>query len=683
MRWIHSIVWAFLVGFILVLGYTNRALLFSRFDESYWKNRYEQSQWVLPMSARTLGDDGLFLYEGYRLLQGDDVTRYNPEVPPLGKYIIGASIHLLGNGYWYGALVTTGYIIAFYVLARTLLPTPLASVAATLLFATDPLVTGQFTLTMLDSLQLLFALLFFLSILPLVRGKRMETAHARIILSGVFLGLFSETKFPLAAPLLLSIGMWTIWKQKSRALGTVLFLGAVLGAYLLPYLPYFLTGHTLREWLQLQKASVSFYTNSTLAPTIGSAFTALLFNRSQDLFSRAWEYSAQWSPLWPFAFFTTCLLWLRKRTIPPTAGILGFFTITTLILYSFVPFWNRYLLLVLPFLYLSVGALLATIRRPTLTAIIAGFFFFINLGASWSILFPPPATTVRQFLYDWQHGFFADMYERISKDTQSVSREEFTRFGKETFANAEIEAVTVELNGADRVRLTYHTRRLGSFTHDVTLPVVQEEGQWKIAWRWDLLLPELALGRTVTTSVIEAARGTIRNDQTVLAADVPGFMVWITPKDVDVTREQELLAVLASSFLQPIKEVRIHHRYVGDTLSDLPIAIGVVAANATQTIRELKQFTGVTLTPARARWHNPASPVDLGQLKNTAYDECCSWLYTTTSYDGVSAVEGQYNKILKGKNGGTLALYDENGIFIRMYITNQQQDGKDVTLKAP
>ena len=50
-----------LISYLGLVIYSNRALLFSRFDQVYWKDKYEQSQWKLPLSQRTIGDDGLYL----------------------------------------------------------------------------------------------------------------------------------------------------------------------------------------------------------------------------------------------------------------------------------------------------------------------------------------------------------------------------------------------------------------------------------------------------------------------------------------------------------------------------------------------------------------------------------------------------------------------------------------------
>ncbi|MCL5435098.1 MAG: hypothetical protein M1405_01790, partial [Patescibacteria group bacterium] len=40
--------------------YFNRNYFSEKYDVSYWKDRFEHSQWQLPLSNRIIGDDGLF-----------------------------------------------------------------------------------------------------------------------------------------------------------------------------------------------------------------------------------------------------------------------------------------------------------------------------------------------------------------------------------------------------------------------------------------------------------------------------------------------------------------------------------------------------------------------------------------------------------------------------------------------
>ncbi len=154
MKKLQTVLILLLVILAGILYYANRAILTSAYDAVYWKDRFEHSQWQLPLSPRIIGDNGLYALEGYQLMHGTDPTKYNAEIPPLGKYAIGAAVVLFNNGSWYGVVTSLLVWILFFLLARTVLKHTTLAVAATTWLALDPLLTSQWTATMLDSLQL-------------------------------------------------------------------------------------------------------------------------------------------------------------------------------------------------------------------------------------------------------------------------------------------------------------------------------------------------------------------------------------------------------------------------------------------------------------------------------------------------------------------------------------------------
>ena len=104
---IASLLLVFIYHFSQII-YTQRAVFSEKYDQSYWKDRFEHSQWVLPLSKRIIGDDGLFAYIGYDLINGGSITGFDSEVPPLGKYLIGLSIKIFGNPYYYSVFFGLG-----------------------------------------------------------------------------------------------------------------------------------------------------------------------------------------------------------------------------------------------------------------------------------------------------------------------------------------------------------------------------------------------------------------------------------------------------------------------------------------------------------------------------------------------------------------------------------------------
>src|SRR5438552_1706497 len=83
----------------------------TKYDANYWKERYLHSQWVVPNSKESIGDDGLYAYAGWEYIHGRDPTTLNAEMPPFGKYVIGLCEVIFNNQNIFallsGALVLT------------------------------------------------------------------------------------------------------------------------------------------------------------------------------------------------------------------------------------------------------------------------------------------------------------------------------------------------------------------------------------------------------------------------------------------------------------------------------------------------------------------------------------------------------------------------------------------------
>ena len=664
-----------LAAHIFFILYTDRALFFSKFDGVYWKDKYEQSQWKLPLSQRTLGDDGLYLYEGYRLFRGADPSLLNAEVPPLGKYLIGAAVTILGNGVVYGFLVYLAVIIAFYLLARELLAS--FALPVTVIFALDPLLTAQATITMLDSIQLFFLLVFLLLIVK----------RASPIVMGLALGLFAETKFGILAPLLASVAIFSILKNKGKVKEIFSFVLAASAAYLIPYLQYFSLGHSMVDWLRLQKWIVNFYLNSNLMPNFASEITTLLFNRYQNIFSRLPQPVAEWSLAWPvvtIAGFVSAVQIVRlKKQIPQWLPVL-FFVVPTFLFFLIIPFWTRYLLVILPFLYLLTGLVIHKTRLFFLVLL------FLNTLAASRILLPMPEDTIRQVVYELEHGFFQDIYEDVAAESKrSMTREDFHRFGLVIYYDGEIESIATKVlpvnwsrfknNQTVPVSVTYTTQHLGKFTENVMLPVVKEDGRWRIAWTWDLLMQGFSVDRQLITTVEQGKRGSIvASDKKLISYDFPSFMVSVIPNQIDKNNETAIISLL-QKILKRLPPVAIHQRYVSNSLPDRPRTIGVIPTPISDKEKAmLLSYPGIIIAPALGRFEGISDIVEIGKVNNISYSECCSFLYSTTLYDGISGIEKEKNEILKGYDGGSLVIKDAQGNIVRTIIKKKKLDGSDV-----
>lgn len=139
--------------------------------------------------------------------------------------------------------------------------------------------------------------------------------------------------------------------------------------------------------------------------------------------------------------------------------------------------------------------------------------------------------------------------------------------------------------------------------------------------------------------------------------------------------------LIASLLHKQLGAVHIHERYVGNTQPDLAIPIGVIPIPIDRkTMEHLRSFDAISLTPHYGRTDSKSTVDSVGLVANTSYHECCSLLYSASSYNGISGYEKQYNDRLRGQNGGELLLKNEKGETVRTIIHLNKKDGEDVHL---
>jgi len=691
-------VWIFcflLTAQIIVLFYAHRALYLAPFDPVYWKDRYEHSQWRLPLSARTLGDNGLYAYEGYVLSNGEDPTKYNAEIPPLGKYAIGAVTRIFGNSPVYGALLGLTVLVLLFILSKRILKNTTTALAVTTWFALDPLFVSQWTATMLDSLHLACLLAFFLVFSQIDKYPK---SRLLIIAAGIALGIFSAVKYPILSVILAGAGGYYLWQKTKSFLyaGTFLIIAGV--TYVLSFVRYFILGHTIVDWISLQKWMFSFYFHSKLEANIGSIWTTLLTNRYQNLFTKVWQTSSEWSIIWTvitLVSIATCVMLLRSGQRKYRFFRLVAFSITGIaVFYTFTTFWTRYLMLILPFMYIATAAAIHKLKWKKVGILCISSIVIVNGYVSIHSIFPTPESEVKQFVYDWENGFFQDMYERFTYATKNkIDRYAFHRSMQQIVRDGEIEATKITLDKSSwshttspqyiTLHILYSTRNLGEFSQNVTIPVVSENGLWRIPWEQEYFIKDVIQNTALRTTVIKGKRGTIADRNIgVVAEDFPSSMIWITPKNINSEKEELMLKFLETMFGYPaFSAVNFYHRYSVNSQPDVPVAIAVIPKRPdSDMLTALSGFPEITLTPETGRYESTMDKQNVGTVANTHYFECCSYLYSTTTYDGISGLEQTYNTRLKGENGGSLVIISDKGEIIRTIIEKAKKDGEDVLL---
>ena len=345
----------------------------SRYDATYWKERYLRSQWVMSPPKETIGDDGLYAYVGWEYMQGHDPTLLNAELPPLGKYLIGLSILVFGNQNIFALLSGLFVLAAFYFMNTALTRDRFFAFVPVALFSLEPLFYTQLRAPFLDLLYLGFLLLCFGFVF---RKKYLSAVIALGLMASVKASASTFVIVPFA------VVVYLLFTRQYKDLKKFsLYLPVSVFVFMLTYLRYFLLGHDLREFLGVQKYILAFYSDGAKGDWI-TPWQILLTGQWHTWWGETLRV-AEWHIGWtigtliaflylPFAIYHLPFIntWIKSKRensmvhgiwkienklfanrVGGSLDLIAIWFIVYMLFLSIVPVWPRYLLLALPFLY--------------------------------------------------------------------------------------------------------------------------------------------------------------------------------------------------------------------------------------------------------------------------------------------------------------------------------------------
>lgn len=672
----------------LQILYFERSFFINKYDIAYWKDRYEHSQYQLPLSKRIIGDDGLFAYAGYRLVQGDAPFSINVDKPPAGKYLIGLSILLFKNPAHYALFFGLGSLVILFFIAKKLFK-KITSIffVITALFL-DPLFFSQLWKPWLDITQL-FLLLLNILLMSYIqdRGKRIMFA----LFAGASLGLFMEIKPPILFPIIFLLE--AVFFIYNRFLKGLLFFtsGIILGACV-SYIYYFHLGNGIIDILKLHKFMTSFYLASELQVHIGSIWQALLLGRFPDIATGVPIQIEEWSLLWPIISvvgISLPLLYIVSKTFHPILRGISMFVLISLLVYTFIPAYPRYLILIIPFLYLLFTYAVEQLVKNRIRMVLFLIILIYSIAHATLFLLPSPDGLLRTFSYSFSHQYFQDVYqENLSKKSKSLlTREEFRYITQKVFEQATVKAIKMEEiernvskwrdNGWIKYRIIYKTQDLGQFQEIKTIQLVKEDSQWKIKWDWDILFNNFLPNYSIKTEVFLGKRGRIIDVKgKTLVEDASGYLVLVNPEEIDTKREEEMLKLMEGYSYKAA--VNLQNAYHENTLPGeyVPLFTLHKALNNKEE-NKLLSYPGVRLTKYPSRIYKG---LDSRDIKNTFYEECCTRIYSSYNYHGVIGTEKGHDDMLFGYSGGKIAIIDKKDHIVRTILKKISKDGGDIQL---
>lgn len=346
--------------------YKNKQLYTKKFDPNLYEKKFNRSQWVIPQSKNQISDEDLYAYSGYKYIKGLNPILNSPEVPPLGKYLVGTSILIFGNQRIFSIIFASLCLMVIAHLVFETTKSLFASSIAIFLTSIHSLFIDQVIhAPQMDIFQLFFLLLFFTFFFLYRKTSRIIL----LLLSGLVMGYFISTKifflsFAIMNAFILIFQIFNRDKPKKIIFNLAVLDLVSLFTYIMTYSVYFIRGGNLRSFLGVQKWIFLFYKSSSIQASklLGSYLGLTFFNR--------WRYWTEgypiikyqyWNLLWPIIFIlgTISLIKLLLNKSDKQGKIFinlitGFLLIYNIFLFI-SPIYPRYLLL----LFIPLNMLIA------------------------------------------------------------------------------------------------------------------------------------------------------------------------------------------------------------------------------------------------------------------------------------------------------------------------------------
>lgn len=387
-------------------------MFFYHFDPIYWENAYYESQWNVANSPRGIGDDGLYRYVGYRLVNnGENPFNINYEVPPLGKYTYGLTAKYLQNPYFTTFFYYIGSVFILYLISKQIFSAPYHWIT-TILFAANPMIVDEIQTTMLDLPLTFYFLLFLYFFIRYLYSKN----YFVLYLSAISLGLMAGVKSPFFIPMIVIVSTIFIIK-KGQFKKIPLFFVLVFSGYVLSYFCYFLKHPNPIPWLRLHEKIYNFLKNNGTSHDILNVFRYIFTSEYRGFWVNAKSYwPTNWSIILPIGVLSALFgayKYLKKKILPDWLLFSILIVIFYLLMNLTMDFWPRYLVPLTPLL------ILISFYFFKKKLLISSFIFISYLPFLYLFFFPKPTEFISSFQNLYKSGFYKDTYQQLDTQTKN------------------------------------------------------------------------------------------------------------------------------------------------------------------------------------------------------------------------------------------------------------------------
>lgn len=365
---------------ILLLGtvfFNIGNVLFQQKDKylshTYWQ-RYPglKSNYYNSIYANKKGnwvpDEVLYAFNGGALITGVSPILVNPEVPPVGKYLIGISAVVFNNENIIIVISAVVSLFILFLLGKQVFSSSLVALIPLALVSSEPIFLNQLIYTpLLDIIHLQFLLLTLYFFNCSFKHKKHTVLF--FLLSSLSLGLFIATKFFAVGVTIVAACFVVLVLRRDMYRLKRFILTFPLAVFILffSYIRVLIIGYPFNKFLGIQKW-VLWY-NQGHVRSLFSMWPLLLLNKWYASWNHGRVLSdSQWRITWPI--ITICSLSLivtefyKRFPSKPELQVLMAWVMSYCIFLSIGDASARYFVILIPLLYiLSVYFLEAIVLK--------------------------------------------------------------------------------------------------------------------------------------------------------------------------------------------------------------------------------------------------------------------------------------------------------------------------------
>lgn len=314
--------------------------------------------------------------------------------------------------------------------------------------------------------------------------------------------------------------------------------------------------------------------------------------------------------------------------------------------------------------------------------ITAGIFLFFRLRGTGE----KPSDILKNYFSYITSQDYEKMYNLV--DAGDVSKDDFISRNQNIYEGIGCSDVKVKIKSEETDSVSYSvtlTTLAGEISYDNTARFTDDSEKGTVlVWDDSVIFPELTSTDKVRIYTDEAARGQILDrNNVVLAGTGTAYSVGLVPGEMNEehSADVETLAELLGMTSDDI-ESELSQGWVTD---DSFVPLKTISASDAELRSKLLEVSGVMLSTVEVRNYpyGNATAHLIGYVSNvTAEDleEHPDAGYSSDSVIGKSGLESLYEDELRGKNGYTIVIEDENGEQKSVLAYQDKTDGENIRL---